>query len=569
LTENNADDKKIVPCTYTEHKEATTSITEMAALAGVTIGTKDRVLLSVPQTEVWSMRTRSFRNERLLVAVAAVSLATVPVACGSYSSGTASSGGAVGNPSGGSTVTPSGGSGDNASGGATVTSSGGVTVTPSGGATVTLSGGATVTPSGGATGSGGARNGGATGNGGASNGGATGNGGAAGGTSAGGATGAGGSSAAVTGGATSTGGGSAGTGGNTGVGGSTAAGALPCDVLNNAGTACVAAHSTVRVIVTGYTGPLYQVCKGTANAGPSSCKGTTQDVGSVAGYANAAAQDTFCAGATCTITKIYDQSGKGNHLEPSPTGQHGAANNPASATALKITISGHSAYGVLIKPGMGYRTGCTTCNIKTGIGVATGDTPETEYMVTSQTDLVNSCCFDYGNAETTSHDDGNGTMEAVYFGGGVVWGTGSGGVPGPWVMADIENELCPGWNPALTTNQDRNVSTNMPLKFNFVTAILLGDTAAKNAGLGRFALLGSDATSGTLQTMYDGMRPTKNGGGYVPMKKEGSIILGTGGDNSNTGGGHFYEGAMATGPVATTATLNALQAAIVAANYGK
>jgi hypothetical protein len=188
-------------------------------------------------------------------------------------------------------------------------------------------------------------------------------------------------------------------------------------------------------------------------------------------------------------------------------------------------------------------------------------------MVTSQSDLVNSCCFDYGNAETTSHDDGNGTMEAVYFGGGVVWGTGSGGVPGPWVMADIENMLCPGWNPANAPNQDRNISTNMPLKFNFVTAIVVGDTADKNSGKGRLALYGGDATSGTLQTMYDGMRP--DSGGYVPMKKKGSIILGTGGDNSKTGGGRFYEGAMTTGPVASTATLNALQAAIVAANYGK
>ena len=37
------------------------------------------------------------------------------------------------------------------------------------------------------------------------------------------------------------------------------------------------------------------------------------------------------------------------------------------------------------------------------------------------------CCFDYGNAETDSHDDGKGTMEAVYFGDGVVWGTGTPG----------------------------------------------------------------------------------------------------------------------------------------------
>ena len=37
---------------------------------------------------------------------------------------------------------------------------------------------------------------------------------------------------------------------------------LPCEVLGNAGHECVSAHSTVRVIVKGYTGPLYQVDSG-------------------------------------------------------------------------------------------------------------------------------------------------------------------------------------------------------------------------------------------------------------------------------------------------------------------
>jgi hypothetical protein len=190
------------------------------------------------------------------------------------------------------------------------------------------------------------------------------------------------------------------------------------------------------------------------------------------------------------------------------------------------------------------------------------------YMVTSQKDLVNGCCFDYGNAETSSHDDGNGTMETIYFGAGVVWGTGSGGGGGPWVEADEENGLYAGWE----NGQDKNISTNKPLKFDFVTAIVLGDTQDKNSGKGRFALYGADATGadatyGKLTTMYDGIRPEKNG--YVPMQKQGSLILGTGGDNSNGDGGQFYEGAVATGPVATKATLDALQAAIVATKYGQ
>ncbi len=372
-------------------------------------------------------------------------------------------------------------------------------------------------------------------------------------------TGSGGSSAGSAGSSTGSGGSSAGSGGSTVVGGF-----LPGDILNNAGNKVASAHSTVRVIVSGYTGPLYQLCKGTANPGPSSCTGMPQDIGAKDGYADAASQDSFCSGSTCKITKIYDQSGQKNDLEPAPRGgAKGTPDNPANATALPVTINGHSTYGILIKSGIGYRTGCAGCNIKTGNGMVKGDDPQTMYMVTSQNNLVDGCCFDYGNAETSSNDDGNGTMETVYFGAGVVWGTGYGGKPGPWVMADLENGLYAGWE----NNQDQNISTNKPLKFDFVTAIVLGDTKDKNAGKGRFAVFGADARSGALQTMYDGIRPAKPG--YVPMQKQGSLILGTGGDNSNAAGGCFYEGIVATGPVATKDTLDALQAAIVAAKYGQ
>jgi hypothetical protein len=297
----------------------------------------------------------------------------------------------------------------------------------------------------------------------------------------------------------------------------------------------------------------------------------------VGGLADSATQDSFCSGGTCTITKIYDQSGNGNDLEPAPSG--GAKNspdNPASATALKTTLNGHTVYGILITSGVGYRGGCSGCNVKTPKGTATGDQPETEYMVTSQQQLVNGCCFDYGNAETDSHDDGNGTMDAVYFGQGVVWGTGSPGghTNGPWVMGDLENGLYAGWQ----NNQDQNISTNTALKYDFVTAMLVGDSCTGATGCagtgtarpnGRFALYGGDATNGALITEYDGPRPYPSGRtGYVPMKKQGSIILGIGGDNSDSDGGRWYEGVMASG-AATLTTMNAVQTNIVAAKYGK
>jgi hypothetical protein len=404
-------------------------------------------------------------------------------------------------------------------------------------------------------------------------------------TGAGGVTGTGGSTT-PTGGTT---GNRPGTGGATGTGGMTAAGmggsgmggsgtpVGPCDVLAAAGNNCVAAHSTVRVLVQKYTGPLYQVCKGASAAGPNSCPGgQVMDIPAVGGYANSMVQDTFCAGATCTISIVYDQSGMANHLHPAPAGGAKASpDNPVIATDLKTSINGHIVYGMFFKNGsnMGYRAGCTGCAVTTPHGTATGDAPETEYMVTSQNGLFDGCCFDYGNAETDSRDDGNGTMEAVYFGGGVVWGTGSPGGHnnGPWVMADLENGLYAGWE----NNQDQNISTNTPLKLAFITAVVVGDSCSGVAGCGtsptakaggRFALYGGDATTGALKTMYDNIRPQKTG--YVPMKKQGSIILGIGGDNSDSNGGQFFEGVMASG-AATVQTINQLQANIVAARYGK
>jgi hypothetical protein len=346
--------------------------------------------------------------------------------------------------------------------------------------------------------------------------------------------------------------------------------------LGAAGNACVAAHSTVRALYGAYTGPLYQVCKGTPGVGPNACtSGVTQNIGVVAGgVADSATQDAFCAGATCTISILYDQSPMKNDLRPSPLGGNNRLQSaPADATALKTTLGGHEVYGILIKPsanglpGNGYRAGCTGCTTATATGTATGDTPETEYMVTSQNSQVTGCCFDYGNAETSTDDDGNGTMEAVYFGNGDVWGTGAGGSPAnrigaPWVMADLENGVYAGWQ----NGQAQGITTNTGLHFNFVTAAVVGDVASMNGGLGRFALYGSDATTGTLTVMYDGQRPTPTG--YVPMQKRGSIVLGISGDGSNTAGGQWFEGVMASG-ASTLATLNALQANIVAAGYGK
>ncbi|MFI9564452.1 alpha-L-arabinofuranosidase B [Streptomyces rishiriensis] len=319
-----------------------------------------------------------------------------------------------------------------------------------------------------------------------------------------------------------------------------AAGSLPCDLYAAAGTPCVAAHSTTRALYSTYNGRLYQVRRAS--------DGSTRDVGvlSSGGYADAAAQDSFCAGTSCLITVVYDQSGRGNHLTQAPPGGFqgpaaGGYDNLAEASAAPVTVGGHKAYGVFIAPGTGYRNNHTN-------GIATGDQPEGMYAILDGTHRNGGCCFDYGNAETNSRDNGNGTMEAVYFGDIKAWGYGTGN--GPWVMADLENGLFSGVNPGYNAN-DPSVSHR------FLTAIVKG-------GPNRWAIRAGNAQSGGLSTYYDGPRP--NASGYNPMKKEGAIILGIGGDNSNSSAGTFYEGVMTSG-YPSEATENAVQANISAAGY--
>jgi len=308
----------------------------------------------------------------------------------------------------------------------------------------------------------------------------------------------------------------------------------PCDIYGRANTPCVAAHSMVRALYGAYNGPLYQV-KRQDNA--------TMDIHVLAagGFANSSAQDSFCGQSNCVVQVIYDQSPMMNHLNPAPGG--GAQphpDKPVNAKRAKVTVGGHAVYSAYFEGGMGYRIDRTR-------GVATGNNPETMYMVTSGKHVNGGCCFDYGNAEVNNNDDGAGTMECIYWGVCNVWGTGNGG--GPWVMADLENGLWAG-------NMKKN-DKNLPITTEYVTAMVKGNTNG-------FALKANDATMGKLQLMYDGPRPN----GYQPMKKQGAIILGIGGDNSDGAIGTFYEGVMTTG-FSTDAADDEVQANIVAAGYGK
>src|SRR6266496_2117162 len=326
----------------------------------------------------------------------------------------------------------------------------------------------------------------------------------------------------------------------------------PCDIYAAAGDPCVAAHSTTRALYASYDGPLYQVLR--QSDGKTLDIGVVQPVASpvpdAGGYANAAAQDAFCAHTYCWIAIVYDQSPKHNDLVQAPRGGFsgpamGGFNNLPIADMAPITIMGHKAYGVFIAPGMGLRQN----DVK---GTAVDDQAEGQYWVINGQHYNNGCCFDYGNAETDSRDDDNGTMETTYYGNATPWYHGN--PPGPWIMTDQENNLVGCVNPDGT-----KLCANLPnITWRFVTAMAKGESH-------HWTSMGGDAQQGALSVMFDGPRVNAT---YDPMRKQGAILLGNGGDNSVGSQGTFYEGAMtAAGTFPTDATDQLVQANVVATGY--
>ncbi len=324
----------------------------------------------------------------------------------------------------------------------------------------------------------------------------------------------------------------------------------PCDIYAAAHTPCVAAHSTTRALYASYNGPLYQLKR--ASDSSTLDIGVVQPTASVAGgYANADAQDIFCAKTVCVINRIYDQSGTGNDLLQAPPGRFkgpapGGFDTQPIADMAPITIGGQKAYGVFIMPGMGFRNNNAT-------GIAINDEPEGIYYVVDGTHYDSGCCFDYGNSSTNGRAVGTGTMETTYFGTSTAWGRGAG--PGPWIMSDMEAGLFSGQGAKQNTDDPTIAS------WRFVTAVMDG------GGGDRWDLRGGNAQSGGLTTFYAGKRPApQRSGGYFPMHKQGGILLGTGGDNGNGSSGTFYEGVITSG-YPTTVTTDAVQANVVAARY--
>jgi hypothetical protein len=350
-------------------------------------------------------------------------------------------------------------------------------------------------------------------------------------------------------------GGTSATGGNgaagsSGTGGSSGSVQGPCDIYAAGSTPCVAAYSTTRLLNSKYTGFLYQVRKGGSKAGSG---GTTMDIGTIAGgYADSAAQDALCSGSTCTISKLYDQSGKGNDLVVAPAGCYtGTASQPdneSDATKKSVTLNGHKVYALYMVPQDGYRNNKTS-------GMPTGNMAQGIYMVAdgtrTGTTAGTACCWDFGNAKTNNCNGPTGSMDAMYFGTGY-WGKGTGS--GPWFMGDFEAGVWATGSGASSAVNSMLPSSNIPFAFGTLKTSTSGSS-------GQYAIRVGNGQSGSIMTAYDGQAP-------AAWQTSGAVILGIGGDNSNSSQGTLFEGAITAGRPSDSTDASVLMN-VQAAGYGK
>jgi hypothetical protein len=368
------------------------------------------------------------------------------------------------------------------------------------------------------------------------------------------------------GGASTTGGagGSAGTSGGQvggGSGGTTSNVRGPCDIYRDAGQPCVAAYSTVRRVLSTYAGPLYQVRSGSSDQNTGS-GGQTHDIGQTAdGFADAAAVDTACAGTICTVSLLYDQSGRGSHLSVAKAGARFAGPYAAmddfesSATKESLMVGGHRVYSLYMEPRQGYRLP------RRGDGVPRGSEPQGIYLLADGTRAGVGCCWDFGNGGSTPFlfADAN----ALFYGsGGMAQGVPTVGAgDGPWFMWDVGEMVFAGGStgadPLLTSNPN-----NPSLKTKFALGFLKTKPRAPETPSWTWALRMADVTTATaVTTAHQGEMPRV-------VTVDGGVILGIDAYNGNNSWGTFYEGAIMAGFPADDTELSVLQN-IKAVGYGK
>jgi hypothetical protein len=333
----------------------------------------------------------------------------------------------------------------------------------------------------------------------------------------------------------------------------------PCDLYAQGNTPCIAAYSLVRALSSTYNGPLYQVRRGAPNAFQNTgVGGQTQDIGLLPnGFADAAAQDAFCGNQSCTISVLYDQSGQGNNLTVAKAGCYeGTASEDdyeTSATDLRLNVGGNAVYGLFMRPHEGYRN-------NGAVNTPEGQDPMGIYMVTAgsatRPNPPPACCWNFGIASRDNCYGPTGMMNALFF-GRAFWGEGAG--DGPWFMGDFEAGVWAGGTAGGIGRPDPfDVNQNNPsMTMSYAFGIL--KSAPNN-----YALRMGNAQQGNLTTAYDGPTPTA----MTAWQMEGGIILGIGGDNSNSSQGTFFEGAITAGRPSNQ-TDDAVFRNVQAAGYGQ
>jgi len=340
--------------------------------------------------------------------------------------------------------------------------------------------------------------------------------------------------------------------GGAGTGGATFNAVGPCDIYRDAGQPCVAAYSSVRRLLSTYAGPLYQIRSGSSEQNTGS-GGETHDIGQTThGFADAATVDAVCAGTICTVSLLYDQSGKGNHLPVAKAGitfggPYAAMDDfEASATTESLMVGGHKVYSLYMEPRQGYRLP------RVGDGMPRAFEPQGIYMLADGTHAGVGCCFDFGNSPPNAQTFYDTT--ALIYGSGIDTG---GAGDGPWFMMDFYSYFSAGssqaFNPA--PPNPNNLSLNVKFALGFLK------TDASNA-LGSWGLRMADVTTaGAVTTAYQGAMPKRT-------HNAGAVILGVNAANSNASWGTFYEGAIVAGFPADDTERAVLQN-VKAVGYGR
>jgi hypothetical protein len=324
----------------------------------------------------------------------------------------------------------------------------------------------------------------------------------------------------------------------------------PCDIYLDAGLPCVAAYSTVRRLFGAYTGPLYQIRSGSSDQNTGS-GGETHDIGQTSdGFADAAAVDAACEGSICTVSLLYDQSGKGSDLSVAKKGIQAGGPTAAlddfesGATKESLTVGGHRVYSLYMQAREGYRLA------RVGDGMPIQREPLGIYMLADGTHAGVGCCWDFGNAPPNAQTFYDTT--ALFYGSGVD-STGAG--DGPWFMTDFHPYIAAGSPQVLMSANPDNPS----LAVKFALGFLKVDASS---GTGDWGMRMADAsTDAALTTAYRGAMPR------LPYNA-GGVILGVSADNSNASWGTFYEGAIIAGFPDDDTELAVLRN-VKAAGYGK